>query len=91
MIDFIKIPNLPEGKVATVICGTNDEEILSYFSRNRISIIKNAPNLGGHRNYWRHRSVVDECYKQQNYLPCNTGYEERCLREDTQTSHLIPR
>ncbi len=44
MIDFIKIPNLPEGKVTTVICGTDDEKILSYFSRNRISIIKNFPN-----------------------------------------------
>lgn len=45
MIKFIEKPNLPEGKAATVICGTEDEKILSYFCRKGIKVIKNAANL----------------------------------------------
>lgn len=44
MMKFIEKPNLPKGKVTTVICGTEDEKILSYFERNGISVIRNAPN-----------------------------------------------
>ena len=45
MIRFIEKPNLPEGKVTALICGTDDEEILLYFARNEIKVIKNDPNL----------------------------------------------
>ena len=44
MMKLIEKPNLPKGKVTTVICGTEDEKILSYFERNGISVIRNAPN-----------------------------------------------
>lgn len=44
MMKFIDKANLPEGKVTAVICGTDDESILSYFNRKGISVIKNAPN-----------------------------------------------
>lgn len=44
MMRFVEKPNLPKGKVTTVICGTEDEKILSYFERNGISVIRNAPN-----------------------------------------------
>lgn len=45
MMRFIEKPNLPEGKMKTLICGTDDERILSYFDRKGITVIKNAPNF----------------------------------------------
>ena len=44
MMKYIKNPNLPETKVNTVICGTEDEDILDFFKRNDISIISIKPN-----------------------------------------------
>ena len=44
MSRFIRKPNLPEGKVSTVICGTDDEHILSFFKSNGITVLKNALN-----------------------------------------------
>ena len=45
MMKLIDKPNLPEGKVTALICGTEDEKILSYLERKGIAVIKNAPNL----------------------------------------------
>ena len=45
MMKLIDKPNLPEDKVTTLICGTDDEAILFYFAEKRITVIKNAPNL----------------------------------------------
>ena len=45
MMKLIDKPNLPEDKVTTLICGTDDESILSYFAEKRMSVIKNTPNL----------------------------------------------
>lgn len=44
MSSFIKNPNLPEGKVSTVICGTDDKSILSFLKKQNISVLKNAKN-----------------------------------------------
>lgn len=44
MSRFIRKPNLPEGKVSTVICGTDDEHILSFFEGNGITVLKNDLN-----------------------------------------------
>ena len=46
MMNFIEKTNLPKGKVTTLICGTDDESILSYFACKGITVIKNAANLG---------------------------------------------
>ena len=45
MMKLIDKPNLPVGKVTTLICGTDDEAILSFFAEKGITVIKNAPNL----------------------------------------------
>lgn len=44
MMSFIKKSNLPEKAVCTLICGTDDERIISYFSRKGITVIKNEAN-----------------------------------------------
>lgn len=44
MSDFLKNPNLPNGKVKTLICGTDDKEILDFFRLKGIEIIKPTPN-----------------------------------------------
>ncbi len=44
MIKHILNPNLPEGKVKKIICGTDDDLILSYFYENGIDVLKNEPN-----------------------------------------------
>lgn len=46
MIDFIESPNLPKGKVRTVICGTDDRDILDFFKKMKIKVLKTAPNNG---------------------------------------------
>lgn len=45
MMRYIEKPNLPQGKVKTVICGTSDKSILDFFNRNDISVIYSEPNL----------------------------------------------
>lgn len=44
MMCFVKKPNLPSGKVKTVICGADDEGILHYLKSKDISVIKSPPN-----------------------------------------------
>lgn len=44
MMKYIYKPNLPEGKVKKIICGTDDEAILSFFKEKGISVLRNAPN-----------------------------------------------
>lgn len=44
MMNFVKKSNLPDGRVIALICGTDDERILSYFARESIKVIKNEPN-----------------------------------------------
>lgn len=44
MSRFIREPNLPEGKVSMVICGTDDEHILRFFEGNGITVLKNDLN-----------------------------------------------
>lgn len=44
MMKPVSKPNLPEGMVTALICGTVDEKILSYFNKKGISVIKNTPN-----------------------------------------------
>lgn len=44
MMSFIERANLPQGRVITLICGSDDEKVLSYFEKKGISVIKNAPN-----------------------------------------------
>lgn len=36
---YIEKPNLPQGRVKTIICGTADESILEFFNKNNISVI----------------------------------------------------
>lgn len=44
MIRFIEKANLPQNKVNFVICGSDDEKILSFFEKENIYVIKNKPN-----------------------------------------------
>lgn len=44
MMKPVAKPNLPEGRVTVLICGTEDEKILTYFNKNGISVIKNTSN-----------------------------------------------
>lgn len=44
MSRFIKKSNLPEGKVASLICGTEDKSILEFFKRNGIEVFKSEAN-----------------------------------------------
>ena len=41
---YISKPNLPDGMVRKIICGTDDKDILSFFGKNGISVLKNKPN-----------------------------------------------
>ena len=45
MSRFIVKPNLPEKKVKKIICGTEDERILSFFKREHIERVSITPNL----------------------------------------------
>ena len=44
MSRFVKNPNLPQGKVSTLVCGTNDKSILGFFGGYGISVLQNAAN-----------------------------------------------
>ncbi len=44
MMNFIEKPNLPEGKVKAIICGTDDKDILSFFKKEGIRVFFNSPN-----------------------------------------------
>ncbi len=44
MSHFIKYPNLPEGKVESIICGTKDRKIIDFFQRRNIRVITSSPN-----------------------------------------------
>ena len=44
MMDFIKCPNLPEKTVKTLICGSTDERIISFFESRGISVIISEKN-----------------------------------------------
>ncbi len=44
MSSFIKNSNLPEGKVTSLICGTDDKLILDFFEMNDIEALKNEAN-----------------------------------------------
>lgn len=44
MMTHILKPNLPEGRVKAIICGTDDRDILSFFDKNGINVFKNEPN-----------------------------------------------
>lgn len=44
MSRFIKKSNLPEGKVVSLICGTDDKSILDFLNQNGIEIFKNEAN-----------------------------------------------
>ena len=39
MSSFITNPNLPKTKVRKIICGTDDEKILSFFKREQIEVV----------------------------------------------------
>lgn len=41
---FILNPNLPQGRVAALICGTDDKSILSFFEERSVTVLKNEPN-----------------------------------------------
>lgn len=45
MIGFVEKPNLPRGTVRSVICGTDDAEILNFFKLSGIEVIKSEPNF----------------------------------------------
>ncbi len=44
MSRFIHSPNLPEKKLKSIICGTKDMGVLSFFKREHIEVIPIAPN-----------------------------------------------
>lgn len=44
MIKYISSPNLPQGKISKVICGTDDRRILDFFSDESIEVISFEPN-----------------------------------------------
>lgn len=44
MSKLIKFPNLPQGRINGIICGTDDESILDYFKMNNISVLRNEAN-----------------------------------------------
>ena len=44
MIKFVEKANLPDSKVKTVICGTEDKTVLDFFFQQGITVIKNSPN-----------------------------------------------
>ena len=44
MMKFIENPNLPESNVKTVICGTDDKNILAFFEEKGIEIISSERN-----------------------------------------------
>lgn len=44
MSRFIHSPNLPEGKISTVICGSDDKDVLEFFRKNGIDVVRNFAN-----------------------------------------------
>ena len=44
MSGFIEKSNLPEGKVTSLICGTDDKAILEFFKQNGIEVFKSEAN-----------------------------------------------
>lgn len=58
MIDFVKKPNLPEGRVTTVICGTDDERILSFFDKKGIEVLKISTNTDIDLSVSNHADMV---------------------------------
>lgn len=45
MIKFIINPNLPQGCVDKIICGTDDTDILKFFHDKNITVLANDPNM----------------------------------------------
>ncbi len=44
MMNFIKCPNLPQKSVTSLICGSDDERIMSFFAAQGINVLKSEIN-----------------------------------------------
>ena len=75
MMKLIDKPNLPMGKVTTLICGTDDEAILSFFAEKGITVIKNAPNLNIDTAVSTHADMAAVHLGGKNIIVCKSQTE----------------